>query len=100
MSNSINGPSIFDTGTSPAVGSGGAQGTQGRATLVSGTVTIAIPGLTSTSTAIAQAFTPIGTLGIEYKCVCSTNQLVISAITTGLGTQILDNSILQYIVFP
>lgn len=100
MSNSINGPSIFDSGVSPAIGSGGAAGTKGLATLVSGTVTIAIAGLTSTSVANATSLTPIGTLGAELKCVCSANQLVITSVTTGLGTQILDNSIVQYIVFP
>ena len=97
MSNSILGVSIFDSG---AAGSGGASGTKGKATLVAGTVTIAIPGLTANSVANASPLTPAGTLGAVYKCVCSTNSLTITSITAGLITQNLDTSVMQYFVVP
>lgn len=100
MSNSINGPSIFDTGAAQIAGSGGNNGTKGIVTLVNGTATIAIAGLTSASTATATYLTPTGTIGASLKCVCGTNSLTITSVVTGLGTQILDASVVQYYVVP
>lgn len=95
MSSSINGPSIFDPATG-AIGTGGANGIKGTTPLTAGTVTLSIAGLTSSSVAFVQLLTPAGSLGVNYKCVCSANQLIITSLTTGLGTQVLDTSTVQY----
>lgn len=71
--------------------------TKGQATLVSGTIAVNIPGMTASSIVVASPQTPTGTVGVGYKCVCTTNTLTITAYVTGLGTQVLDNSVLNYI---
>lgn len=70
----------------------------GTLTLVSGVATVSgITGMTSSSKVFVSPLTPIGTLGAEYKVVPTTGGFTVTAETTGLGTQILDNSVLQYL---
>lgn len=71
----------------------------GQATLVAGTVAVAIPGLTTSSTAQVTPVNPIGTIGAIYKAVCTANTLTItSVLAAGLGTQTLDLSVVNYII--
>lgn len=86
--------SIFDK-----PGLAGAGMATGQTTLVLGTVAVSILGLTTTSTAQVTPVTPIGTLGAQYKAVCTANTLTITSVAAaGLGTQILDLSVLNYTV--
>lgn len=85
-------------------GTGNSSGTAdtltnaGSATLVSGTTTVSISGLTSSNLAVVSIKTPGGTLGAAYKAVCTTNTLTITAITTAGVTVITDTSTLTYAI--
>lgn len=81
---------------SPAAGAAGSTA-KGQATLVNGTVVVSIPGLSASSIAVVSPSNPIGTMGVNYKAVCTANTLTITSYVGGLTTQALDNSVLNYI---
>lgn len=89
--------SIFELPTGPTGTAPGAV-KSGSATLVLGTVALSIPGVTAASRATITPLTPTGTLGVSYKAVCTTDTLTITAVQAGLGTQVLDVSVLNYIL--
>lgn len=70
----------------------------GLVTLASGVATISNSLITTASVAVVQQQSPVGTLGAQYKAVCTAGLLTITAITAALGTQVLDTSTLQYIL--
>ncbi len=81
----------------------GSNGAIGQTTLVAGTKAITISGLTSSSRAfgvlVSQGGTVSTTVGYEY--VCTTNTLTINAVTNAGSNalNILDTSVLNYIIY-
>lgn len=83
-----------------SVGPGVAQAAntiaQGRVTLVGGAAVINAPGTLSTDNASASLVSGVGTLGAEYRCVCTTDTLTITSMAT-TGIQVaLDTSTVFY----
>ncbi len=70
----------------------------GRATLVAGTVTLAIPLVSANTKCVISIVTPGGTLGIGYDTSCTANQLVITSIVAAGTIQVLDTSVVDYIL--
>lgn len=83
--------SVFEL---PVVG----VGLQGTVPLVAGVATITDARIKSTSLALVSVASPLGTLGVGYKAVCSAGQLVITGYTALGATQVLDTSSVQYMV--
>lgn len=70
----------------------------GSNTLVLGTFTVSNALITSNSVVTINPISPLGTLGVGYKAVCSAGQCVVTAFIAAGTIQVLDVSILQYII--
>lgn len=68
----------------------------GQMTLVSGVATISDPNITISSSAQVQVISPVGTLGVGYKAVCTAGTLTVTAYGSAGTTSALDTSTLQY----
>ncbi len=79
----------------------GTDGRLGQTTLVSGTKAVTINGLTTSSRAFVQMVSQGGTsTGVfEYKAVCTSNTLTITAIDVTGSTVTTDTSVLNYVVY-
>jgi len=71
---------------------------KGTTTLVTGTKTITILGLTSSDQAFIQLTIPGGTLGNNFKAICTTDTLTITSVVAAGIIQTLDTSSLNYLV--
>lgn len=71
----------------------------GQATLVAGTVSVSLTGLTTSSRVFIQQVLSGGTTGTQYKAVCTSGTLTISAISTIGVTVTTDTSTLNYVIF-
>lgn len=82
--------SIFDT---PIAGN---VGLSGQVTLSSGVATVNDSRITTSSRAQVQVISTSGTLGVNYKAVCTAGTLTITAYGSTGSTAALDASTLQY----
>lgn len=71
----------------------------GRTTLIAGTITLVILGVTANTKAYPSIVTPGGTLGSGYKMACSANQLIITSVVAAGTIQALDTSILDFLLY-
>jgi hypothetical protein len=81
-------------------GATAARGTMlaGKATLVAGTVDVAIPGLTSSSSVQITLRELNGTIGADYSAFSTTDKITITSHKADKTVETLDTSVIQYLV--